>query len=158
MLGHVLYQLFLFLVKQMPHYKWSVTYKKLRERERERESKMENFFLFKFELNPKYTKCNRTICWTLLKEKVLFLVYLCFCFFLLFCFFSGKGHQCGERQFLQEPGELLFPQLDSSALPLLIQVQILSKGEFAFFIQERNHIIKISGGARNIGQGGKIKR
>ena len=53
------------------------------------------FFLFKFELNPKYTKCNRTTCWTLLKEKVIFKfyylkkweVYIFFLFLFSFCFF-----------------------------------------------------------------------
>ena len=73
---------------------------------------MKIFFLFKFELNPKYTKCNRIICWTLLKEKLLFKfhylkkceVYICvFVFSFCFVFSVEKDINVGKGSFCRSP-------------------------------------------------------
>ena len=105
------------------------------------------FFLFNFELNPKYTKCNRTICWTLLKEKVIFKFYyikkwdvymFLFFFFHLFCISVEKDIN-GKRQFLQEPGKLLSPQLDSSALPFNSSLDLIQGWICIFHPRKRSH-------------------
>ena len=105
-------------------------------------------FVTLFELNPKYTKCNRTICWTLLKEKVIFKFYyikkwdvymLLFLFFPFVLYFQWRRTSMGKGSFLQEPGKLLSPQLDSPALPFNSSLDLIQGWICIFHPRKRSH-------------------